>query len=278
MSRDLLLRDFVRVRPHHVAQQKSKQTSESCTLFALPQRLISEPKIQCNARIVIVGSSDAGLAALETLSYLPDTNFSKLVLVSSSGMSKGTRDESSDMKDILSPYSSYSEKEISQLRLDISAHVVNDKVVSIDRETKTLTTSQKQNLSYDILLLATGLQDSTETQLRDQFRKSKHDSAACDEKSLDNTKTFCLPPRVCFLTDTKAETRALSILSEIASDETKHVAVYVVFSVRAREFLLIVSLSDTNRNACSNAHSKDINTPTPRSNTTDTDPPSQHSP
>ena len=29
--------DFVRVRPHHVAQQKSKQKSESCTLFALPQ-------------------------------------------------------------------------------------------------------------------------------------------------------------------------------------------------------------------------------------------------
>ena len=220
----------IRIRPHHVAQEQEKsKPKSSCTLFALPQRLISEPKIQCNARVVIVGSSDTGLAALETLSYLPDTNFSKLILVSSSGMTKGTRDESTDLKDILSPYSSYSEREISQLRLDISAHVVNDKVVSIDRQTKTLRTSQNHDLSYDILILATGLQDSTEAQLQDQFRKNVHDNTAFDENTSLNTATFHVPQSVCFLTDTKAETKALNILKDIASEETQQIVVYVYF-------------------------------------------------
>jgi hypothetical protein len=173
---------------------------------------------------VVVGASDAGLAALETLSYLSDTFFSKLTLVSTSGMPQGTRDESTELKDVLSSYSSYSEKEISQLRLDISSRVVKGKVVSIDRETKTLTTLSSQNLSYDILLLSTGLQDTTETRLREEFRKILNDSCA-QNKSMLSTR-LRIPRGTCFLTDSDAETRALKILSEISSNETKQVAVY----------------------------------------------------
>ncbi len=288
VPKSFLMRDFQRVRPHHVAQgaerkkkeEAEKGNEENVPLFVLPQRLLSEPKIQCNARIVIVGASDSGLAALETISYLSDVNFTNLTLVSASGMPKGmflrfergvcvcvcvcnvywivslccnrcssflfifffsilthflslsftqfvgTRDEGNDASDILSPYSSYSEKEIMQLRLDISTRVVSGNVVEIDRERKDLillSQEQNQRISYDVLLISTGLQDSTEKHLRFEFQKALHDAS----KSLDDDVLRLKIPRgTCFLTDKKSEEDALKLLSSVSSSSDSKVIVY----------------------------------------------------
>jgi len=50
-------------------------------LFFLTRKLISEPKIVINARIVVVGVSDTALAFLETLLTVPYLTFTNLYLL-----------------------------------------------------------------------------------------------------------------------------------------------------------------------------------------------------
>ena len=54
----------------------------SSPLFFLTRKLISEPKIVNNTRIVVVGASDTSLALLEMLTAVPYIHFTSLYLLS----------------------------------------------------------------------------------------------------------------------------------------------------------------------------------------------------
>ena len=111
-------------------------------LFVLNQRDVYKEKDPMNARVIVVGASKCGLSCLEKLLQSPQYQFTSLTLVTSD------QSESSAVTRLANEHAF-----LSQVRLISSA------VVEIDREAKQVYLENETILSYDILVLTSGVQD-----------------------------------------------------------------------------------------------------------------------
>ena len=165
--------EFVQVQPHKLNQlmYSDKQAdNRAFGLFVLPRRLLSEPKIANNTRIVVVGSSDAGLSFLETLLFVPYMQFTHLTLISNNGISTGRSDRLSSPAELLERPSTYTKLEMQQLRIDANIQVINNSMISIDREAKCVIlpgpkADVEELVPYDVLVLTSGLRERTDAAL-----------------------------------------------------------------------------------------------------------------
>ncbi|KAI9988387.1 hypothetical protein PInf_021790 [Phytophthora infestans] len=140
-------------------------------LFVLPKRLLSEPKMTVNQRVVFVGASDAALSCLARLLATPYLYFSNLTLISPHGLTVATMDESDD--DTLTPRASdfakkslFTAIELEQFSLRTHVRVIESRMVRLDRETRAVILQDGSCIPYDYLALTTGLQDGTCTSLK----------------------------------------------------------------------------------------------------------------
>lgn len=165
--------EFVQVQPHKLNQlmYSEKQTdNRAFGLFVLPQRLLSEPKIANNTRIVVVGSSDTGISFLETLLFVPYMQFTHLKLISNDGILAGRSERLSSPAELLERPSAYTKLEMQQLRIDANIQVINNTVISIDREAKCVIlpgpkADVEELVPYDVLVLTSGLRERTDAAL-----------------------------------------------------------------------------------------------------------------
>ncbi|KAE9098018.1 hypothetical protein PF010_g15732 [Phytophthora fragariae] len=139
-------------------------------LFVLPKRLLSEPKMTINQRVVLVGASDAALSCVARLLATPYLHFSNLTLVSPHGPTVASMDEGED--DTMIPRasdfarkSSFTAVELEQYSLRTHVRVVESRMVRVDRETRAVVLQDGSCIPYDYLALTTGLQDGTFTAL-----------------------------------------------------------------------------------------------------------------
>lgn len=139
-------------------------------LFVLPKRLLSEPKMTINQRVVLVGASDAALSCLARLLATPYLHFSNLTLISPHGLTVAPMDEGED--DTMTPRasdfarkSSFTAVELEQYSLRTHVRVVESRMVRVDRETRAVVLQDGSCIPYDYLALTTGLQDGTCTAL-----------------------------------------------------------------------------------------------------------------
>ncbi|KAG3025836.1 hypothetical protein PC121_g8193 [Phytophthora cactorum] len=135
-------------------------------LFVLPKRLLSEPKMTVNQRVVFVGASDAALSCLARLLVTPYLHFSNLSLVSPHGLTLATMDEGDD--DTVTPRpsdfarkSTFTAVELEQYSLRTHVRVIESRMVRVDRETRAVILQDGSCIPYDYLALTTGLQDGT---------------------------------------------------------------------------------------------------------------------
>lgn len=169
-------------------------------LHVVTRKLLAMPKARVNARVVVVGASDTGLSVLESLALNPDLHCASLTLLSPYGLPRGRRDSlvqaiaqrasssshgtlGKDQQDkmmctpsqlAVAPASdtgvfaellpwtlSFSASHLDRLSLESRVLVVQDALVELDTTAQEITLSSGKVLPYDVLVLATGLQDST---------------------------------------------------------------------------------------------------------------------
>ncbi|XP_067240532.1 cilia- and flagella-associated protein 61 [Chanodichthys erythropterus] len=135
--------------------QQITQQQAHFALYYTNRKLIMEPKVTINARIVVVGASDTGLAFLEALTFSPHLRFNNLTLISTHGLPDRCSD---DNMRFLATSHCYSDQDQAQLSLRSWISVVTGKMKAIDREHKHVELMANGKVSYDYLILCTGLQ------------------------------------------------------------------------------------------------------------------------
>ncbi|XP_030854264.1 cilia- and flagella-associated protein 61 [Strongylocentrotus purpuratus] len=130
---------------------------EMYALSHINRKLTLEPKVTINARIVVVGASDTGIAFLETLAFCPHLRFNNLCLISPNGLpGHMSFDETRSL--FLSTSHCYTHDELSQISLRSWVNVVSSKMVGINRLSKYVKIANGTKVPYDHLIINTGQQ------------------------------------------------------------------------------------------------------------------------
>ncbi|XP_038072321.1 cilia- and flagella-associated protein 61-like [Patiria miniata] len=133
---------------------------EKYALSHMNRKLTLEPKVTINARIVVVGASDVGVAFLETLTFCPHLRFNNLVLISPNGL-PGELAPDPLRANFLSTSRCYSQDRLAQISLRSWINVVAAKMVAINRGSKYVKVAGGAKVPYDHLILCTGQQYQT---------------------------------------------------------------------------------------------------------------------
>lgn len=135
------------------------ETESPFALCFTSKRLLSEPKIVKNSRIVVVGASDTGISFIEALLSISYLNFTNIILIAPGGL---PHQHLKTRQDNLKAYStSYTTEELKRLMLETRIRVINARMVDIDRGDKNVILHDETIIPYDTLILAMGIQDKT---------------------------------------------------------------------------------------------------------------------
>jgi hypothetical protein len=191
------------------ASASAALTAESsllCPVYLLSRKLLSLPRAPINARIVVVGASDTGLAFLEAIVLNPDLHCTSVTLVAPEGLPTGrprgpspgalvaagagaaspagagagaSAAEDDELSHSFLPASPfYDAAHLARLGLGTRVRVVRDRVAGFDAAAQSLRLLSGASLPYDALVLATGLRECSARRLDvDELATQRADAA-----------------------------------------------------------------------------------------------------
>ena len=121
-------------------------TGEDSLLYAFSRKIAYRSRASVNSRVVVVGASKAGLAAVEEMLVSTSYTFASLTLVTNGATNSG--DEASA-------------RALARLALEVNLTIVDAEMVSLNRETRRVSLSDDSTLPYEVLLLTPELRDQT---------------------------------------------------------------------------------------------------------------------
>jgi len=224
-----VLNEFVQSKPRRTIQQSDKlleeldaqraqlelpsrpRTEAGGSLYFLTRKLLSEPKIINNSRIVIVGSSDAALSLLESLISVPYLYFAYIYLVAPHAGDRLQRPrgvvDPSAKKGGGAPFfartGGYSLAELKALGMGARVRVVNSAMADIDRQAKAIVLPEGSILPYDHLVIAPDFGDQSLTPLGESAFQVRGAYSLFDEEAGEAAdaalKTFDLRAGKCIV-------------------------------------------------------------------------------
>jgi len=148
--------------PIPVDGQERDHLDEEEAPFALcftSKRLLSEPKITKNSRIVVVGASDTSISFVEALLSVSYLHFTNITMIAPGGL---PHHHVPNKNGNLKAYStSYTNEELTKLMLESRIRVLDSRMVDIDRSDKNIILDDGKVVPYDTLVLGMGIQDKT---------------------------------------------------------------------------------------------------------------------
>lgn len=138
-----------------------KHCDEKESMFGLcfiTKKLLSEPKIVINHRIIVIGASDTGISFIESLLSNMYLKFSNIYLLAPGGLPY--YHIKNDNQNMRCSSTSYSLNELVRLMLESRITVIDGRLTEIDREEKRIKLHDDSMLKYDVLVLTMGLNDS----------------------------------------------------------------------------------------------------------------------
>lgn len=136
------------------------------------KKMAWQKKISFNCRVLIAGASDAGLHCAAQLARSANCTLNNIIIVSPHGLDRISMTNHDQMTNVhplcLSNYGHDTE---SRSILEEQVHVIRGKVISVDRNGKTAVLDNDQYVSYDYLIIATGLCPDAEYLVKKQSQK-----------------------------------------------------------------------------------------------------------
>eukprot|EP00049_Salpingoeca_infusionum_P014427 m.269616 g.269616 ORF g.269616 m.269616 type:complete len:1140 (+) comp15674_c0_seq14:154-3573(+) len=134
------------------------QTGPPFALYFTARKLILEPKININSRIVLVGDTDVTRSVIEELVFRPHLRFNNILVVSEDGDLRGYSPEpSTSSGSFLCSNYHYSEAQMQQLGLDTMVTVYKGHLADINTEERVAVLDTGNVLDYDHLVLCQDL-------------------------------------------------------------------------------------------------------------------------
>ncbi|EDV28663.1 uncharacterized protein TRIADDRAFT_19305 [Trichoplax adhaerens] len=140
---------------HNAPSNRILQQMDNYMLFHINKKLVMEPKITINARIIVVGASDVGVSFLEKLIFSPHMRFNNLKLISPNGI-PGQLKPNSLRNQFLADSYCYTQQNYDQIALHSWVSVIKGEVKAINRKSKYVVVGNDTKVMYDHLILCTG--------------------------------------------------------------------------------------------------------------------------
>jgi len=123
------------------------------------KRLLSEPKILKNARVVVVGASDTGISFIEALLSISYLAFTNITLIAPGGLPH--HNVARKQSNLKTSSTSYTNEELKKLMLESRITVIDSRMTDIDRSDKNIILNDGRVVPYDTLVLSMGIQENT---------------------------------------------------------------------------------------------------------------------
>ena len=207
----------------HEEDVAEKEGQTSFALHFLSRKLLSEPKMVSNCRVVVVGASDSGLSILQSLVLLPYLHFTRLTLLAVGGIP--VLDDAAPADGLGGASTTggpcgFSKRTLEQLNFPSSVRIVDARMVAIDRDGHAVMLDDDTVLPYDRLVLATGLTEASRQYVDEMEQRQQQGPDEMSVTALDH-------PAIHFIDGTLAKERLeTSVDTVIKEDKTLKVCVY----------------------------------------------------
>lgn len=212
------LHELIQAKPRRLPVSNPPVAPESSfALFFITKKLLVEPKLVVNKRVVVVGASDTAIQCIRDLLLVPYLYLTNITLISPDGIPKPTGHAALIAQDMLPRRSTeYTTIELDQMSLSSRVRVIESRVVDLDREGQTVVFPDHSFVCYDYLILATGLQNGEARKLG-YFPEFNHEK---------RYKPVDLPKGMFCMSDISTAALAHDAIVEMSHNDPTGIVVY----------------------------------------------------